>query len=202
MKLLAHTYVSPKGSFLNGAVVFDTRLEENPLKAAYHQLQVDYPKFYKMDALSKMAFIGSELLKSYFPTDVDLENDLCMIFANTSASQLTDQLFVDSYTAQKSPSPSLFVYTLPNIVTGELSIRHKWTGENAFYIEEQFDEKNYLTWAQLAFARGNTCCLCGWVEAKPNGEQECFLFLLSNSPQNNQITENELSTLIKQYRNE
>ena len=30
------------------------------------------------------------------------------------------------------PSPALFVYTLPNIVTGEIAIRNKYYGETSF----------------------------------------------------------------------
>lgn len=202
MKILAHSYVSPKGVMLNGNLVFDTKNEENTLKSAYQQLGVEYPKFYKMDVLSKMAFIGTELLLPYFPEGIDLGNDLQIIFANSSASQNTDNLFVESYEKLNNPSPSLFVYTLPNIVTGELSIRHKWYGENCFFVEDSFNPTHFSEWAQMALNKGNNSCLCGWVEAKTNGEQECFLFLLTNSENADNSIELELSTLIKQYRNE
>lgn len=202
MKILAHSYVCPKGTFLNGTLVFDTKGEENTLKSAYQQLGADYPKFYKMDVLSKMAFIGTELLLPYFPSGIDLENELQLIFANSSASQNTDNLFVESYEKLNNPSPSLFVYTLPNIVTGELCIRHKWYGENCFYIEDAFNPAHFSEWTQMALDKGNNSCLCGWVEAKTNGEQECFLFLLINSENREHSIELELSTLIKQYRNE
>lgn len=202
MKIIAHSYVCPKGTYLNGKPVFAAGAEENYLKAAYQQLETEYPKFYKMDVLSKMAFIGTELLLPHFPPGHDLENDLQLIFANASASQYTDNLFVDSYEQQHNPSPSLFVYTLPNIVTGELCIRHKWYGENCFFVEEAFHPAHFAAWSRQAFTKGNTLCLCGWVEAKTNGEQECFLFLL-NGPENpGDSIELELSTLIKQYRNE
>jgi hypothetical protein len=202
VKILAHSYVCPKGAFLNGKLVYDTAGEENPLKAAYQQLGVEYPKFYKMDVLSKMAFIGTELLLPFFPKDADLENDLQLIFANSSASQNTDNLFVESYEQLNNPSPSLFVYTLPNIVTGELCIRHKWYGENCFFVEETFNPAHFSEWAQMALNKGNNSCLCAWVEAKTSGEQECFLFLLTDSEKEEHSIELELSTLIKQYRNE
>lgn len=202
MKILAHSYVCPKGTFLNGEWLFHTENEENPLKSAYQQLGAEYPKFYKMDVLSKMAFIGTEILLPFFPKDADLENDLQLIFANSSASQNTDNLFVDSYAHLKNPSPSLFVYTLPNIVTGELCIRHKWYGENCFFIEETFNPGHFSEWGEMALNKGNKYCLCAWVEAKTNGEQECFLFLLTDSEKKEHSIELELSTLIKQYRNE
>ena len=202
MKILAHSYVCPQGVFLNGKKLFDTEGEENPLKTAYQQLAVDYPKFYKMDVLSKMAFIGTEILLPFFPKDMDAENDLQLIFANSSASQHTDNLFIESYDQLNKPSPSLFVYTLPNIVTGELCIRHKWYGENCFFVEEAFNPAHFSEWSQIALNKGNNSCLCAWVEAKTNGEQECFLFLLTDSDKGEHSIENELSTLIKQYRNE
>ncbi|WP_430405558.1 3-oxoacyl-ACP synthase [Fluviicola sp.] len=148
MKILAHSYVCPKGIHLNGNRVFNTDEAENPLKSAYQQLGVEYPKFYKMDVLSKMAFIGTELLLPFFPKEVDLENDLQLIFANNSASQYTDNLFIESYEQLNNPSPSLFVYTLPNIVTGELCIRHKWYGENCFFVEEAFNPAHFSEWAK------------------------------------------------------
>lgn len=202
MKILAHSYVCPKGTYLNGKRVFDTSEDENPFKSAYQQLGVEYPKFYKMDVLSKMAFIGTELVLPFFPKEVDLENDLQLIFANSSASQYTDRLFIDSYEQLNNPSPSLFVYTLPNIVTGELCIRHKWYGENCFFVEEAFNPDHFSEWAQIGLNKGNNVCLCAWVEAKTNGEQECFLFLLTDSEHADNSIELELSTLIKQYRNE
>lgn len=202
MKILAHSYVCPKGTFLNGNLVLNTQEEENTFKSAYQHLGVEYPKFYKMDVLSKMAFIGTELILPFFPKDVDLENDLQLIFANSSASQNTDNLFVESYEKLTNPSPSLFVYTLPNIVTGELCIRHKWTGENCFFVEDAFNPAHFSEWAQMGLNKGNNLCLCAWVEAKTNGEQECFLFLLTNSENGDNSIELELSTLIKQYRNE
>jgi hypothetical protein len=202
VKILAHSYVCPKGVYLNGKQLFDTTGEENPLKSSYQQLGVDYPKFYKMDVLSKMAFIGTEILLPFFPKELDQENDLQLIFANNSASQNTDNLFVESYEQLNKPSPSLFVYTLPNIVTGELCIRHKWYGENCFFVEDAFNPAHFSEWSQIALNKGNNSCLCAWVEAKTNGEQECFLFLLTNSENEEHSIEFELSTLIKQYRNE
>jgi hypothetical protein len=202
VKVLAHSYVCPTGTYLNGTLVLNTHGEENPLKLGYQFLQVEYPKFHKMDVLSKMAFIGTELILPFFPSGTDLENELQLLFANASSSQQTDTNFVESYQKLNNPSPSLFVYTLPNIVTGELCIRNKWFGENCFFIEPDFNAANFETWASLAFAKGNSLCLCGWVEAKATGEQECFLFLLSDSSDGTNQIEKELSTLIKQYRNE
>jgi hypothetical protein len=200
MRIIAHSYINPKGLWLNNHCVKSTIGEENWLKAMYQHIGVEYPKFYKMDDLSKMSFLTGELLRSFIPKEVDQENDLALIFANHTSSQFTDIKFHQSYIIQGNPSPSLFVYTLPNILTGELCIRNKWYGENCFYISESFDAQLYIDQIQFAFNHGNSCCLCGWVEAKTDGSHECFLFLVL--PSEEKLDFITLNNLYKTYKNE
>lgn len=202
MKLIAHAYIDVSGAYKNHEQVVDcSTLDANEvLKYCYTQLGIEYPKFYKMDVLSKLGIIGNELLKDDYQQIDDIADSLSLIMANAASSQVTDLKYIDSYTEQKNPSPSLFVYTLPNILTGELAIRNKWYGENAFYICEKLDPSFFQHQLNYSFSRGNTGSLCGWVEAAQNGEMECFLFLISNEEGTFQ-TEN-LITIINTYRNE
>ena len=67
------------------------------------------------------------------------------------------------------PSPAVFVYTLPNIVIGEISIRHKITGEGTFFIREKFDASFLVNYISQLFDDGILqCCIAGWIET--NGE--------------------------------
>ena len=63
------------------------------------------------------------------------------------------------------PSPSIFVYTLPNIVSGEIAIRHKYYGESTCYVlpDEQFDMIHLLMRTTLA-DRGMGSVLGGWAD--------------------------------------
>lgn len=197
MRLIAHTYLSSRGVHRNNEVIQVEQTEDsNWLKALYQTLGADYPKFYKMDDLSKMAVLGSLLLDEELSTLQSKENDLSLIFANHSASARTDLKFIESYEELGNPSPSLFVYTLPNILTGELAIRHKWYGENSFYILPAFEESFFIDQLKLAFINGHEAALCGWVEASVSGEEECFLFLVHRDGDQPL----ELSKLINTYR--
>ena len=117
----------------NDQLIFedDLRLSEF-LEKAYSALKIDYPKFYKMDNLSKLGFLGAEvlldgnMLTSYKPEEV------AVVLSNAHASLDTDIRYAES--AKKMGSPGLFVYTLANIVAGEICIRHKLKGENAFFV--------------------------------------------------------------------
>ena len=71
---------------LNGTSVF--KIEPTDFgdfsKQAYRNFDIQYPKFFKMDALSKLAFLGSELLLSPI-TSADQENNIALV-CNKSSS--------------------------------------------------------------------------------------------------------------------
>ena len=60
-------------------------------------------------------------------------------------------------------SPSLFVYTLPNIVTGEIAIRNKFLSETSFYCIPEQDEQLMQSIVARALEPGQRA-ICGWCE--------------------------------------
>lgn len=149
---------------LDNEVVFQSNEKEfqNFIKAAFKELTIDYPKFYKMDNLSKLAFLASELLLKY-----RANTETALVFANKSSSLDTDFTYQKSINSPDDyfPSPAVFVYTLPNICTGEISIRHQLHTENAFFVLDEFDENFLNQYADQLVASGKAkSVLCGWVE--------------------------------------
>ena len=167
----------------------------NWTKALYSSMELSYPKFYKMDSLAKMAFLSLQLMEKEVALSEMETSEVALIFANSSSSQATDLKFIESYTEKGNPSPSLFVYTLPNILTGEISIFKKWYGENIFFINENFNAEFLIDQINFYLRKGSTACLCGWVNAIENKE-ECFLFYVSR--EKGELNSNELNTLFKQ----
>ena len=103
----------------------------------YEKLQINYPKFYKMDNLAKLGLLSSEMvLKDRTIKQEYKPEKVAVILSNASSSLDTDLNYFES--TKKIASPGLFVYTLPNIVTGEICIRHGLKGENGFFITEEF----------------------------------------------------------------
>ncbi|MFD1771823.1 hypothetical protein [Sphingobacterium suaedae] len=131
-------------------------------KDAFRHLQVDYPKFYKMDSLSKLAFLAAE----YLLEEADKE-ELALVLANRSGSLDTDIKHQESIQDEEYyfPSPATFVYTLANICAGELSIRHKLLSENIFLVAEQYPVPTVKAYASyLMRSRKAKQVLCGWIE--------------------------------------
>jgi hypothetical protein len=149
----------------NGLVVF-----EHPGSAgsffdkSYSHFEIAYPKFHKMDMLCKLGILASDILlkdahheKKYQDTETGL------VLSNANASLDVDMKYAK--TIDSGASPALFVYTLPNIVIGELSIRHRFKGENAFFVFKHFNGifiSEYVT----SLFRQNLVknCICGWVD--------------------------------------
>lgn len=130
----------------------------------YRAENMEYPKFFKMDTLSKFGLLAAEfVLKN---TIVDPNTSL--IFANASASLDTDILYNEKIAKNGSdfrPSPALFVYTLPNIMMGEVCIKHKIQGENIFYVMPEFDSSAITATVNTHYKLGKaTSFILAWVE--------------------------------------
>jgi len=109
----------------------------------YKQYIGDYPKFYKMDMLCRLGFVASELLliTEGKPRFTECE-DRAIVFFNRSSSYDSDKKYSMSIGQDNYyPSPSVFVYTLPNIVTGEIAMRNHYQGETSFFILAKEDEE-------------------------------------------------------------
>jgi hypothetical protein len=134
------------------------------LLSAYQHFGFQYPKFYKMDQLSKLGWIAAELLLSSGFDAADYRpEDIAVVLSNANSSLDADYRYFTTVTG--IPSPALFVYTLPNIVIGEICIRHKFKGENAFFITGSFDAFFIETYVRDLMETGNArACICGWVE--------------------------------------
>jgi hypothetical protein len=165
--ITAYSSVARRSACRDGNIVFqgDENVDTGDfLTSLYKYLGADYPKFYKMDNLSKLGFLAVELLLSgrnlsekYSPEETGI------VLSNANASLDADVNYMAS--ARNIPSPALFVYTLPNIVIGEISIRHHFKGENAFFVSEKFDEAFMHFYVTDLFSRtALKACICGWVE--------------------------------------
>ena len=181
-KILTYCHIKKDAVFLNGKLLFEISAEDFSgfSKAIYQKLDVLYPKFFKMDNLSKIAFLASEIVLNQ--TDISSEEKkTALIFSNRASSLDTDRKFQQSISAKDAyfPSPAVFVYTLPNICMGEICIRHKLFAENSFFIFERFNASHLQTnAAYLLNTKKADKALCGWVDF--DGENyEAFLYLVA-----------------------
>lgn len=147
------------------------------LTSLYKQMIGNYPKFYKMDGLSRLGFVASEILLNAEKGETDVERreeegerlleERAIIFFNHSSSIASDRNYKESINDKDNyfPSPSIFVYTLPNIVTGEIAIRNHFHGETSFFILPDKDERmmEEILQASCRDAQSKSF-LTGWID--------------------------------------
>ena len=131
-------------------------------------------KFYKMDDLCKLGYVAAEYLlkdKAFAPQETGV------LLANAASSLHTDikhQQGIDR-DGDQAASPAVFVYTLPNVVSGEICIRHKIQGENAFFITRTYQPEQLERYAHIVMEKGNLKhCLIGWCELLNNAYRAEF----------------------------
>ena len=155
------------------------------LTALYRQYVGDYPKYYKMDPLSRLGFIASELLLQAEGAERFVAcDDRAVIFFNHSSSVCADRQYIETIADPDNyfPSPSVFVYTLPNIVTGEIAIRNGYHGETSFYILPRQDDRLMQQILQASCLDSKTqSILCGWLDYEDYAHFVADLRILNKS---------------------
>ena len=165
------------------------------LTALYRAEVGDYPKFFKMDTACKLGFLLAERLAEesrFVPRE-----DLAVLFFSTSGSLCNDRHYEES--VKDFPSPSLFVYTLPNIITGEIAIRNKYEGETSAYVLERFDPETFVALVEQAFQDAVTeSAVCGWVDARADDDFTAFAFLVERDGTGNEFKAENLYGTVSQ----
>lgn len=154
------------------------------LFSVYQHAGLNYPRFYKMDHLSKLGWLTAEiLLADSFDAAHYRPEETGLVLSNANSSLDTDLKYYES--VNDIPSPSLFVYTLPNIMTGEICIRNGFKGENAFFIAERFDASLIVQYvSDLMDHDILKVCICGWVDLLGE-EYKSALYLIENEGRGN-----------------
>jgi hypothetical protein len=180
MEALSYCHIRNGTITKDGAVFFcDERIPfDDFMHKAYLQLHIAYPKFYKMDRLSKLGFLAAEVLLSGLQKKYEA-SQLALVLSNSNSSLDTDLRYWD--TVKTIASPSLFVYTLPNIVAGEICIRHGIKGESLFFVSPKFDAEWTASYVDLLLKNGKAkYCLAGWIDVL-NDHTDVFLYLTNQS---------------------
>lgn len=134
------------------------------IRSAFKTVCAPNMKFYKMDSLSKLGYVASEVLLDGIEYG---EEDCGLILSGVYGSLDTDirhQQIIDTET-DASASPAVFVYTLPNVVEGEISIRHHIKGENTWFWSDDMTLSDVREYAELSMsAQDMKYCIVGHID--------------------------------------
>jgi len=169
--------------FVNGDLVFEASKSPDKkdfLKSVYQNLDIKYSKFFKMDNLSKLAFLSAEFIFK----DLNVEGkNIAIVFSNKASSLDTDRKHQNSINNKDNyyPSPAIFVYTLPNIGIGEISIRHQIKSENAFFVFKKYNANFHHNYEKSLIENNKSeSVLAGWINIDKDS-YKAFLYLVSET---------------------
>lgn len=185
---LKYSVITDQIALLNGNRLEHESAGNAMLTELYRANVGDWPKFFKMDTLSKVGFLTSELLLKdlgcNFKGGEEYARSRAVVLFGTTASLCADRNYQETIQDKENyyPSPALFVYTLPNIVTGEIAIRNHYRGETSFYVLDGYDVSAMAFHLQCAFQdRETESVLAGWVDSNSNDDFRCFFTLVDRT---------------------
>lgn len=193
LELKTYCHIKDGEVHINGEL-FCQHMDEEPfLRSVYKHIGLTYPKFFKMDELSRLGFIGAEMTLMRSEMENYADDEVAVIFSNSSSSLQSDLAYYDSLQSGIA-SPAQFVYTLPNIEVGEICIRHKLYGENNFLITERFNAQQLLDQCEALFAdNAAKAVLIGWTEVEGENHDGFFAFITNTGTES--LTAQELTDI-------
>ncbi|MCK4663951.1 MAG: hypothetical protein KAT68_13875 [Bacteroidales bacterium] len=184
--ITAYIKIKDNKVWFNGTLLFEP--EEDMtfpafMKKIYKHNNTKYLKFFKMDKLSKLGFISSEiLLKERLLSEYYNSDEIGIILANSNSTIDTDIEFYNTIKDKNDyfPSPSIFVYTLPNIMIGEISIKNKFRGENSFFVSKEYNSDFCVNYINGLFEKEKIkACLCGWIDYTAD-KYDAFMYVVES----------------------
>jgi hypothetical protein len=190
MKINHFTYINSKGVYYNSQK--NSSSDPLVLEAIYDLIQPNYPKFYKMDPLSQLGFLlAEELLRG-----IETNKPDGIIVWNKHSSYWADIRHVDNMSKNVS-GPANFTYTLPNIVIGEIAIRHQLLGESGVFITDGLDLTEMATTTQLYLNTSpNKRMVICWLDAGPECPMGFMCDVMGDTP-NIDIFTTEIASIYK-----
>jgi hypothetical protein len=167
---------------LNGKVVSASSASafEEMMDEFYRSNDLAYPKFHKMDDLSKLGFLTAEIILKDFDFKKSYAEDRIGVVLSNRSSSLDTDIKYNKMLGNGIASPAVFVYTLPNILIGEICIRNKIKGESVFFVSDEYQISNQVSYIHLLLESGIVdVCIGGWVELIKDSYRS-FIYLVTN----------------------
>ena len=169
--------ITPQGLWVNGERCGLRQEGAALLTEIYKTCLDDNPKFYKMDLFSRVAYLASAML---LREEKEVE-EMPFILFNRSSSVLADRHHLRSCHGPEGfyPSPSAFIYTLPNVVMGDLAVHYGLKGETTLLILPEKDEALMERITGSVFTQtGARMMLTGWADAAEPTQFEADLKII------------------------
>jgi len=200
MNLSITTYCRIKNNqvWINDVEIFKAipNSEKDFLKQLYQHLKIDYPKFFKMDNLSKLGLLTVALIRDENTKLNYAADDEVAIALQTEMGCLDSDIEHQKNVTRNAASPAVFVYTLSNIVIGEIAIKNKWFGESLCLIGKHNDLTDLISYSKSLFLNNKAELVITGTIDSVNNEHCVNLFLIEKEKDGTNFNEENIKKLI------
>lgn len=163
-QIVSSLEITPDSVILDGERISTNNHGIAILTELYKGYLADNPKFYKMDPFSRLAYISSGLLmRDLYPVE-----DSSLLLFNQTSSIIQQRAHLSTFKSSDDyfPSPAIYIYTLPNVVTGEIAIKYNIKGETTLMILPEYNQEamQEVVDATLSSLSEGAYLLTGWVD--------------------------------------
>lgn len=193
-------YISNSHLFINGelALKSENSIFVKYLKEIYKFADLNYTKYFKMDPLSKLGFLCAEVLLKDEKLP-DQPERIGIVLENKVSTYLVDSKHQETINDKSHyfPSPANFVYTLPNVMTGEICIRNGFKGENMVFVNDEFSLEFVSQYISALYKADKADFIIGGYVDADEEDYEGFMFVSRREDWN----ENNWEAIDIEYKN-
>ncbi len=160
--------ITPDSVLLDGTPVPHESTGAALLTEIFKTCLADGSRFFKMDLFSRLAYVGAGLLAKDMLSDCE-PDDIALYFFTLNGSVLADRKHLSTFSDPGAfyPSPAVFINTLPNVVLGEIAVRHTVKGETTLVMLPRRDDGRMEEIVRVtAAATRPAALLYGWVDCE------------------------------------
>jgi hypothetical protein len=200
-RIIKYCCIAGSSVYVNGQLLFqyDSSDFEAFAENTYKHFGIRYPKFYKMDNLSKLGFLAAELVLNGLGWESKYEQGKIGVHLQNKNSSIDTDIKYNKLLKKGIASPAIFVYSLPNIMIGEICIRHSIKGDNLLFVSEEYDIAQQHAYSYLTLDSGITdAVLSGRVDYCEK-DYEAYVYAVEKSNDGSQLefTKENLEHLYK-----
>lgn len=179
-ELVHSVRITPDSASFDGAGIPVVSRGQALLTELFKNRLADSQKFYKMDLFSRLVFVAAGMLMKEGCDDLDPASTAIVLFNGTS-SILADRQHLGTFPSPEEfyPSPSVFLYTLPNVVLGEVAATFGIKGETTFIILPGRDEAMMQKVVDATLSgSAPSALITGWADCSAEDSFEAELKLM------------------------
>ncbi len=185
IKILHHVLIDTYNTQVDGHPVSGMGTGTEQIENLIQKYLPEYDNIYKMSRLSQLGVLAVELLNDAGSLaqcgeenhDQTEKTGVCLF--SSSSCITADIAYYETIQEEFFPVPGLFVYTAPNVVAGDISIKNNYSGDTCFYILPGEDNEMMKMIIEVVYNGFEGNVIAGWLDHYSDDNYKANIYKLN-----------------------